>query len=152
MRLSPDSQARIETFLRERLAEETLCLPPTSIYVGWFARWLMKMLGMGAITFGRHIFVAQSLVKKDEEGRVVIPGWLLVHELVHVLQYEKKGYLHFFYDYLNGYWSALRAGKRWDAAGRRAAYFAIAEERAAREVEDAYRESRESEKLAVNRS
>jgi hypothetical protein len=140
MKLSGESREQIESFLREKFGDDALCLPPTSIYVGWFARSLMRMLGMGAITFGRRVFVARSLVGRNGEGEVNVPGWLLVHEMVHVMQYEKKGFVRFFYSYLNGYWRALREGGSWDKAGRMRAYFAIAEEREAREVEDAYRE------------
>ena len=150
MKLNSESQTEIEKFLRASLNDERLRLPPISIYVGWFSRLLVtKLLGMGAITFGRHIFVAPSLVRKDERGRVIIPGWLLAHELVHVLQYEQKGYPRFFYDYLKGYWRALREGKRWDGMGRMAAYLAIAEERAAREVERSYKELKERSRAAV---
>ena len=143
MKLSEESRAEMEAFLRWQLADEGLRLPPVSIYAGWFARLLVtKLLGVGAITFGRHVFVAPSLVRRSEGGRFVMPGRLLAHELAHVMQYESKGWLRFFYDYLKGYFRGLLKGRRWDALGRMNAYLAIAEERAAREVEHAYAEFR----------
>ena len=93
---------------------------------------------MSGITFGRHVFVRSSFVKRDAAGRATMPGWLLVHEATHVLQYEERGFARFLRGYLRGYWRALRAGRRWDAAGHMAAYRAIAEEREARAAERAY--------------
>ncbi|HVF54781.1 MAG TPA: hypothetical protein VM934_01445 [Pyrinomonadaceae bacterium] len=140
MKLAPESHAQVEEFLRAHLGDPELRLPPVSFYAGRFARLLMRVLKMGAITFGRHVFVAPSLVTIAEDGRMVVPAWLVVHESMHVLQYERSGYLRFFVKYLLGYWRALCAGGRWDAAGRMAAYFGIDEERDAREAENAYRQ------------
>ena len=140
MRLSADTHDVLQHFFRQHLNDAELHLPPIRIHTGLVARLLMKANGMGAITFGRHVFVRPGLVKKDEEGRLCIPGWLLAHEATHVLQYEQRGYLRFFRDYLSGYWQALSKGKKWSAQGRRAAYMAIAEEQTAYEAEHAFRE------------
>lgn len=130
--------------MRRHLDEPDLRLPQVSLYAGGAARLLMRVLKMGAITFGRHVFVAPQMLEREDNGRVGVPGWLVVHEAVHVLQYERAGYLRFFFNYLRGYWQALRAGGRWDAVGRMDAYMAIAEERAAREAEHAYRLAKEA--------
>ena len=87
---------------------------------------------------GRHDFVRPTLLKRDESGSVTLPGWLVVHEAAHVLQYAEKGFVRFLAGYLRGYWRALREGGRWDAVGRMAAYKAIAEECEARAAEHAY--------------
>jgi hypothetical protein len=143
MKLSAEAHAEVEAFFREHRGERELRLPPVSVYGGPVARVLMRAVGMSAITFGRHVFVRPNLIVRKAEGRATVPGWLLVHEAAHVLQYEEKGYLRFLGGYALGYLRALRAGKRWDAQGRMAAYMAIAEEREAREAERAYRESRQ---------
>jgi Domain of unknown function (DUF4157) len=140
MKLSADTHDELQHFFRQHLNDRALCLPPITIHAGLLARLLMKAVGMGAITFGRHVFVKPGFIMRDGEGRATAPGWLLAHEAAHVLQYEQRGYLRFFRDYLRGYWLALRAGKNWGAIGRMAAYMAIAEERSAREAEHAYRE------------
>jgi hypothetical protein len=98
----------------------------------------MAVVKMGAITFGRNVFVRPALFVKDGEGRATLPGWLIVHEATHVLQYQARGYPRFFRDYLRNYWRALREGGRLDKEGRMAAYMAIAEEREARAAETAY--------------
>ncbi len=140
MKLSATTVKELQHFFRQHLNDCELRLPPITIHAGLSASLMMKAVGMGAITFGRHVFIRPALVKKDDEGRLCIPGWLLAHEIAHVLQYEQKGYLRFFRDYLRGYWRALRAGKSWVAQGRMVAYKAIAEELSAREAEHAYRD------------
>jgi len=138
MRLSAESHARVEQFFREHLNDPNLRLPPVDFRGGPAARVLMAFAGMGAITFGRRVFVRPGLFGRDRLGRATLPGWLVVHEAAHVLQYERRGFAPFLRDYLRGYWRALREGGRWDGSGRMAAYMAIAEEREARSAETAY--------------
>lgn len=138
MRLSDESHSRVEQFFRAHTGDAGLLLPRIHIHVGICARVLMGWVGMGAMTVGSHVFVRPGLLKEDAEGRVTLPGWLVVHEAAHVIQYAGRGHVRFFRDYLRGYWRALREGGRWDAAGRMAAYMAIPEEREAHTAEHAY--------------
>jgi hypothetical protein len=138
MKLAAESHTRLESFLREHLRDREMRLPPITIYSGFVARLLTSAFKIGAITFGRRVFVSPRLVKDDEVGRPTLPGWLAAHEAIHVLQYERAGFLRFLVTYLRGYGRALRAGGSWNAAAREAAYLAIAEECAAREAEAAY--------------
>ncbi len=113
------------------------------VHAGGGARLLMLLsAGMSAMTLGRHVFVRPSLLRRDGVGRLGLPGWLVVHEAAHVLQYEGRGFARFVRDYLRGYWRALREGGRWDRAARNAAYLAIAEEQEARAAEAAYAKER----------
>jgi Domain of unknown function (DUF4157) len=128
----------MEEFLRERFRLETLKLPSVSVYRGRVARWLTVTFRIGAITFGRRIFVAPKLVTLDEAGKLKIPGWLIAHEATHVWQYESAGFARFLFSYLRGYWRALRAQQKWGREARQAAYLAIREECEARESETAY--------------
>jgi hypothetical protein len=138
MRLSDESHAHVEQFFRAHRGDAGLLLPQINFHGGLFARALMFSAGMGAMTLGRHVFVRPGLLKKDVSGRLTLPGWLVVHEAAHVLQYAERGFVRFLAGYLRGYWRALRGGGRWNAAGRMGAYMAIAEEREAREAEHAY--------------
>jgi uncharacterized protein DUF4157 len=139
MRLSDESHTTIEQFFRTHRGDAGLVLPRIRFHGGLLARLLMLLsAGMGAMTLGSHVFVKPALLKRDESGRVTMPGWLVAHEATHVLQYAERGFARFMLGYLGGYWRALREGKRWDAAGRMAAYMAIAEECEAREAEHAY--------------
>jgi Domain of unknown function (DUF4157) len=138
MRLSAETHREVEDFFRRHTGDALMRLPPIEIHAGWAANLITRANGISGITFGRHVFVKSRLVERDFEGRAKIKGWLLVHEAAHVLQYERSGYLRFFRTYLRGYWRALREGRRWDRAGRKAAYLAIAEECEAREAELAF--------------
>ncbi|HYY58219.1 MAG TPA: DUF4157 domain-containing protein [Pyrinomonadaceae bacterium] len=138
MRLAVESQRLMEEFLRERFRLETLKLPPLSLYRGRVASWLTNTFRIGAITFGRRIFVAPKMVTPDETGRLKVPGWLVAHEATHVWQYECAGFAGFLSSYLAGYWRALRAQRKWGREARQAAYLAIREECEARESETAY--------------
>ena len=142
MRLSGESHSEVEEFFRKHQGRPGLVLPPVSVYAGVFARLLTESAKVGAITLGRRVFVRPSLVKRDSTGRASVPAWLLVHEATHVLQYEERGTLRFLVGYLRGYFRGLKERKGFDALARTAAYMAIPEERAAREAERAYLESR----------
>jgi len=142
MRLSGESHREVEEFFRKHQSEPRLVLPSFHVHAGPFARLLTESAKVGAITLGRRVFVRPSLIKRDSEGRASVPAWLLVHEATHVLQYSERGMLRFLVGYLRDYFRGLKEGKGFDAAARTAAYMAIPEERAAREAERAYVESR----------
>ena len=146
MKLSPESHRRLEEFFREFRGEPGLRLPPVKVYTGGLSRLLLDSIGMGAITFGRRVFVSPRMVVKDVRGRRAVHGWLLVHEAAHVLQYEEDGFVKFLLKYLRDYWRELPAGEKWKLSGaaRVAAYKAIPAEREAREAEHAYRSSKET--------
>lgn len=138
MKLSPEAHEEVESFLKEYKGEPGLKLPRFSIHAGVGGRVVMWFVRMSAITLGRHVFVSPPLVRKDSEERAILAGRLVVHEAVHVLQYEERGFVGFLFKYLRGYWRALRQGKSFGAAARMAAYMEIEEEREAREAERAY--------------
>ncbi len=138
MKLAAESQTHIQNFFRSHLRDETLELPSVSIYGNRFAGLLTGVCRVGGITFGRRIFVAPSFIKRNETGRLTIPGWLVAHEAMHMLQYKEHGTVGFLACYLHEFWQRLRETKRWDRAARMTAYLAIAEECVARAAEDAY--------------
>ena len=143
MRLSRESHARVERFFREHRGEPGLRLPPVYVHAGPLARLLTGVSGgMSGITFGRHVFVSPSLVRRDARGRARVPSFLLVHEAAHVLQYEERGFARFLLGYVGEYLRRLRACGGWDARGRMAAYESIGVECEARAAERAYEEWR----------
>lgn len=146
MLLAAESQERLERFLREHFGDPALRLPPLLFYDSRILLWLGRPFHLGAITFGRRIFVLPEYVERDAEGRLTISGSIAAHEATHVLQYERAGWVGFFSLYLRGYWRALRAQERFGGAAHMAAYLAIEEEREAREAEEAYAR-RSSERL-----
>ena len=134
MKLAENSQDRLETFFREFLSDESFRLPTVNFYAGKFARIFTLILQVHGITFGRHIFVMPDLIAKDFENRRKLSLELAAHEIVHVLQYKKEGFVRFFYKYLTSYWRNLRKKKDWNASSRHEAYREIPFEREAREI------------------
>ena len=151
MKLSAKTQREVEEFFRRHTGDGRMKLPPIEIHAGLLADLITKANGISGITFGRHVFIRSRLVERDAEGRAKMKGWLLVHEVAHVLQYERHGYFRFFRTYLRGYWRALRESGRWDKAARNAAYLAIAEEREAREAERAFVAGRQDKEVTGDR-
>src|SRR5947209_12875490 len=139
MKLASESHKRIESFLRDHFHDEKLKLPPIHVYSGRFARWLTDRFQILAIAFGRRIFVAPKVIKRDEEARLTLPAALIVHEATHVVQYGKAGLIGFLLSYTAEYLRALREQKQgWSRAARSAAYFNIRQEREAYEAQAAY--------------
>jgi hypothetical protein len=138
MLLAAASHKRIEEFHRHFAGDDKLRLPPVYLYNGFFSRWLTHAFKIGAITFGRRIFINPELIERKRKGRWTAPAWLIAHETTHVLQYERTGFAGFLVAYLLDYWRSLRRQKRWDAAARMQAYRAIKVECTAREAELAY--------------
>lgn len=81
-----------------------------------FPFWLRPLVGRRilAITLGRRIFVAHSLVAMSEERIAAI----LRHELVHVQQAADLGLARFLFLYLSEYFRHRRSGLPHEAAYR----------------------------------
>ncbi len=138
MKLAAESHARIEAFHRVHSKDAGLRLPTVYIYDGSFSRWITKKFDLNAITFGRHVFLAPDLIEDD--GVKHAPGWLIAHETVHVLQYERAGFVGFLIKFV---WDFLRAwrelGWKMDEKTRLRAYHSMRVEREALAAENAFR-------------
>ena len=77
------------------------------------------------ITLGADVYVRSEFFDHDEK----IPLQLLAHEVAHVAQFERDGYVHFLSRYLLDYLVGLARGR-----GDRQAYLDIGYEREARRV------------------
>lgn len=137
MWLAEDSREELELFFREFLRDEGVRLPRVRFYAGPFAGWLTRGGRAAAITFGRRVFVAPSLLSR-REGATGVSGRLIAHEVAHVLQYERVGAARFLLRYLREYFAGLRGAGRLDAGSRMRAYLDISFEREAREAERAF--------------
>lgn len=134
MKLADTSHQKLETFFREFLNDEHFRLPVVYFYVGGFTKILTKIVGVHGITFGRRIFIKPQIVSLNENNLLRLPEDLAAHEITHVLQYRREGFVGFFRQYLSAYWSNLREKEKWDGDSRHQAYLDIPFEIEARNV------------------
>ena len=139
MRLTAEAHAQLERFLRAYLRDEGLRLPWIELHTGRLAGALTRVLRVGAITFGRHVFVASVWCARGAGGGVCVPAWLVAHEAMHVLQYGRAGAARFLHAYLLAYARAMWRGRSLSGAAHALAYKAIEYEVEAFAAEKAYR-------------
>jgi hypothetical protein len=134
MKLAESSHRKLEAFFREYLNDETFHLPQIYFYVGWFTNLLTALISVHGITFGRRIFITSGLLSFNQNNLLKLPEDLAAHEITHVLQYRREGFIKFFYKYLTSFWRNLQKRKKWDAVSRQNAYLEIPFEIEARRV------------------
>ena len=134
MRLSPSSHRTLENFFREYLQADNFDLPPIYFYTGKFTRALTWLLKINGITFGRRIFIFPGLISLNSRNRKRIPEDLAAHEIMHVIQYCRYGFVKFLYIYLRDYRRNLKRRENWNSASRRLAYLEIPFEIEARDA------------------
>lgn len=125
MKLADSSHRRLEAFFREYLDDADFRLPVINFYVGVFTKILTGLINVHGITFGKRIFIAPKLLSLNRNNFMKLPEDLIAHEIAHVLQYRREGFITFFYKYLSDYWQNLRGRKKWNAAARHQAYLEI---------------------------
>jgi hypothetical protein len=86
---------------------------------------LTNLIGVHGITFGRRIFIKPMLLSVNQNNLPKLPEDLVAHEIAHVLQYRREGFIKFFYKYLISFWRNLREKRNWNATARHAAYLEI---------------------------
>ncbi len=143
MKLAESSHRKIEEFYREFLDEKDFKLPVIHFYAGKFTHTFTKLLSVNGITFGRRIFIFPQFISLNQNQNPKLPELLVVHEIAHVLQYRREGFIKFFYKYFGDYWKNLRKKKKWNQLARQQAYFEIPFEVEARKAADKYLEWKE---------
>jgi Domain of unknown function (DUF4157) len=133
MFLAKDAHEKFEEFYREFFDERDRSMPKINIYARRGADLITRILNINGITFGRRIFIRPQLITSSDDGLWRAPKALIAHELAHVLQYQRLGFIKFFYTYLKGYWQALKKKEKWDANARMQAYLEIPHEIEARQ-------------------
>jgi hypothetical protein len=134
MKLAAASHRKLELFFREYLEDENFRLPTTHFYVGGFTKTLTKIISVHGITVGRRVFIKPALLSLNRNNLPKLPEDLIAHEIAHVLQYRREGFLKFLYKYATDYWRNLRAKRKWDAVSRHKAYLEIPYEIEARQA------------------
>lgn len=132
MKLAESSRVKLEEFFREITNDERLRLPEIFFHAGSFSEILTRHLKIHGITIGRNIFIAPEFVFFSDKDFYKTHIELAAHEITHVLQFQREGFVKFFYKYLKSYLQNLRRQKVWDAAARQQAYLDIPFETEAR--------------------
>ena len=138
MKLADSSHQKLELFFREYLNDEKFSLPKIHFYAGNITQLITKIINVQGITFGRRIFILRKFVALNQENFLTLPQKLAVHEITHVIQYRREGFVRFFYTYLTNFWTNLRTKEKWDVISRHEAYLEIPFEVEAREVTDKF--------------
>ena len=147
MYLSEVSRRIFQDFCGECSTIKPQTVPPVRFFTGGGAGFLTKLLNINGITFGRSVIINPDLIRRDDGGKTRAPSELIAHELAHVLQYERLGYVRFLYIYLRDWWRIFKSKPKWNSAARREAYFDIPHEIEARRFAGEYLGWREINKL-----
>ena len=144
MKLSESSHRLVENFFRDYFRDESFILPKIHFYTGKTSAFFTQISKSNGITFGKRIFIMPPLLTLNAKNHKKLPEDLVVHEIMHVIQYQKKGFLKFLYVYLRDYRENLRLYEKWDADSRRQAYLNIPFEIEAREAAKDFLEWKEN--------
>jgi hypothetical protein len=103
-------------------------LAAVRVHRGRGSRLLTRLLGASGVALGRRVFLSREGARLLD-GRGASAIGLAAHEVAHVLQYRRHGFLGMLARYA---WDYLRGRRAW--VGHRAAYRGIGFEREAWEV------------------
>lgn len=137
VRVDAPSLAEIEAFLSAETGER-VALGRVWLVSGRTGRLVTRLARARAVTFGPAIFFAHAPHPASDERALDRFGALLVHECVHVLQYQRLGAARFVLLYLKSYFTSLMELRSCGATARRSAYLRIPFERAAFTIEAAW--------------
>lgn len=138
MKLAESSHKKLEEFFKEHLQDQEFQLPVIYFYAGRFTKmftWIIKVHG---ITFGRRIYIRPALISVNTANNLKLSENLAAHEIAHVLQYKKHGFIGFFYIYLKSFWGNLWEKRKWDLFSRQEAYLEIPFEVEARSIASSF--------------
>lgn len=138
MKLSTETHKIFEMFFRQYLKDENFQMPQTEIYLKRGAGIITRIIGVDGITIGRHIFIRPNIAKYRSETSLTLSKNLLAHELAHVLQYQRLGFIRFLVDYLKEYLRGLKRRKKWNSRARMESYWEISHEVEARLIADKF--------------
>ena len=73
------------------------------------------------------------MIYRNSDNQICLSKKLLVHEITHVLQYQKEGFFGFLVNYFKEYLTGIKRRKKWDSISRMYAYLDIPHEIEARD-------------------
>ncbi|HEY8560844.1 MAG TPA: DUF4157 domain-containing protein [Pyrinomonadaceae bacterium] len=125
MKLSEKSRQKIEAFFREYLDDRQFVLPEINFYGGRLTHYLTRALKIEGLTVGRRIYIFPENFWLSENQKLRLDEELVVHEIAHVLQYDREGFFRFLRLYVKSYYANLRRKEKRDLAARSQAYLDI---------------------------
>lgn len=134
MKLSEKSHKKIEEFFREHLNNEDFSLPEIRFYGGKFTRYLTSVLKIEGLAVGNRVYIFPGNFWLSESRKLRLDEELVVHEITHVLQYDREGFFSFLWLYVKSYYANLRKKERRDRSARTEAYLEIPFEIEARQA------------------
>ena len=140
MKLADSSHERLEAFFREYLDDADFCLPAIDLHIGVFTKVFTDLISVHGITLGSRIFIKPTLLSLNRNNLPKLPEDLVAHEIAHVLQYKREGFIRFFYKYLTSYFGNLRKKKNWSGYSRHQSYLEIPFEIEARATAEKFTE------------
>ncbi|MEP6904365.1 MAG: DUF4157 domain-containing protein [Actinomycetota bacterium] len=147
MKLAQKSKLKIEEFFREYLSDEKFQLPEICFYAGRLTQVLTSVLNTDGITIGRRIFIFPGNFRFDENELLKLDPKLAVHEIAHVLQYQREGFGRFLWLYMKSFLLNLKPKKKWDLISRTEAYLDIPYEIEAREIASKFKNWSKNRKI-----
>ena len=154
MILCKDSHAQIEKFLREHFSDESLRLPAVKFHRSKSIDVCLKFFKVAGLTLGMRVFIKREFFAREADGRWTLPGWLVVHEAAHVLQFARFGNVRFAFAYIGEYAAQMRRRREQVHRAERhaASYRAISFEVEAYAIEAAYRRRFADARLSLIRA
>ena len=123
-----------EFFVEEGWIDDVSEFPEINIYFGKGAAFATRIMMADGVTFGRSVLLDPKFVTPDSSGRLNISRSLLVHEIVHVMQYEASGLFRFLAHYVFEFVKDYSRRKKWNSRNWYAAYLEIPYEKEARDA------------------
>ncbi len=134
MRLSEDARRKFSAFFETHEITRGISIPDVQIYARRGAWLVTTAIMVDGITLGRHIFINPRFVKRDAGNILRAPKDLIAHELVHVIQYQRHGFMRFLKLYVNDFWESFKKLERWTVRGWFESYLEIEHEEEARKI------------------
>ena len=138
MKLSGSSHEKLQQFFRVHFGDDSFTLPKIRFYSGKATNFVTRRFRIDGITFGRRVYIQPERIRKEGPKKLRISGALAVHEIAHVLQYRRDGFIRFLVKYLTNYRRNLKDSATKDENARLQAYLDIGYEIEARRAASEY--------------
>ncbi|NNE99785.1 MAG: DUF4157 domain-containing protein [Pyrinomonadaceae bacterium] len=138
MRLSENSNRLFKEFFDQCRLCEGFEFPDVNVFARRGAWLLTSILMVDGITLGANVFVHPKFTWRTPSDKLNIERKLMAHELAHVLQYKRLGFVRFLRDYIRDFWTIFSKKKKWSPRTWFESYLEIPHEIEARKLADEF--------------